>query len=444
MEPNDLYAFLRDPRLLELIELNKTTDNLFNVLTLNENQNSEALAWCMNPNEGHGQGDAVIKDFLEAAYAVSDPCKYDNKKFFSKWTPGKIRTSSFGSAFVTREFSIKVNNGTANGRLDLFLVDPSNKILVTIENKVKATLTSEQLEKYIKAVKSEIASREVFSGYDMAFIVMDKDLDAYTEEHLATLGNRWTLLDYRWLEASASRARLQIDRGNNAAQLLVSYCQSVTQWESPASQKISELSADLALTHPCVIEEMRKTNSESISKWRPSSLEGQIGELTIFLSQHRQVCEGLINIKGIASMIPRLLKASPLLSRDTINEGSYWVVAMPPTAKRLMRDDRWPIYVDLYKVAKVSSTSSPKFNLKLTWVRSEFNPEVCQEDSLRAYFDDRYKGLSKFASSDTRRVLIEEHMPPAEAIEATANLIANLNAGILNYLNQKNLYKNKH
>ncbi|HEJ3597826.1 TPA: PD-(D/E)XK nuclease family protein, partial [Pseudomonas aeruginosa] len=60
MEPSELNAFLRDPKLLELIELNKTVDNVFEVTTLLENQNSEVLAWCMNPNEGHSQGDGII------------------------------------------------------------------------------------------------------------------------------------------------------------------------------------------------------------------------------------------------------------------------------------------------------------------------------------------------------------------------------------------------
>jgi hypothetical protein len=82
VESTELYAFLRDPKLLELIELNKTVDDVFDVLTLTENQNSEVLAWCMNPHEGHSQGDGVIKDFLEAAHAASDCCTYDNRKFF--------------------------------------------------------------------------------------------------------------------------------------------------------------------------------------------------------------------------------------------------------------------------------------------------------------------------------------------------------------------------
>jgi len=45
--------------------------------------------------------------------------------------------------------------------------------LVTIENKIKASLNSEQLEKYVQAVKTGLASRKVFSDYDLAFIVIE-------------------------------------------------------------------------------------------------------------------------------------------------------------------------------------------------------------------------------------------------------------------------------
>lgn len=430
MEPNDLYAFLRDPKLLELIELNKTTDDFLDVVKLNENQNSEILAWCMNPNEGHAQGDAVIKDFLEAAYTAGESCTWDNKKFFSKWTPGRIRTSSFGAAFVTRELAVKVSNGEKNGRLDLFLVDPLNKILVTIENKIKASLNSEQLEKYVQAVKTGLASRKVFSDYDLAFIVIDKDLDYYSSEHLETLGNRWALLDYNWLTASANRARFQLERGNTAAQLLATYCQSVTNWENSGSRKVSELSADLVLTHSRVIETMRDLNGKSLDRWVSSSLEGHSGELTLFLAQHRKVCERLLSIRGVASLVPRLLKASPILSQDFIEEGSYWIAAMPPAARDLMRDERWPIYIDMYRVTKASSASAPKFNVKLVWVRGEFDPTACSEEKLRNFFDKHFSGLGKFVSSDTRRLLISEHVSPTEAIEVTAKLITTLESGI--------------
>jgi hypothetical protein len=437
MDARELYSFLRDPKLLELIELNKRANDVFDVVTLTENQNSQVLAWCMNPNEGHSQGDAVIKDFLEEAYAQSEGCTWDNKKFFAKWTPGRIRTTSFGSAFLTREYSIKVNDGAGNGRLDLFLVDPQNKILITIENKVKATLNSEQLEKYVRAVKSGLAAMKVFSDYDLAFIVIDKDLEFYTEEHLAGLGTRWSLLDYQWLESSAKRARLSLNRGNQSAQMLASYCQSVTQWENPANKLQSDLLADLALTHPAVVESMNELSRYTMDRWSPSGLDGHFGELTIFLSQHRGVCEKLIDIRGVASLTPKLLGAIPIVNLEHIDEGGYWVCVMPPSASTIMRDEAWAIYIDIFRVAKVSTASAPKFTLKLVWVKSEFDPAVCDEEKLRDYFEPHFKGLNKRASSDRRRVMIVEHVSPAEAISIAAETIEKLEKGLIEFLKKQ-------
>ncbi|MDO7928181.1 PD-(D/E)XK nuclease family protein [Pseudomonas sp. KFB-139] len=431
MESAELYAFLRDPKLLELIELNKTVDDVFDVLTLSEPQTSKVLAWCMNPNEGHSQGDGVIKDFLEAAYAASDDCTYDNRKFFLKWTPGKIRTSSFGAAFVTREFSINMSGGTSKGRLDLFLVDPLNKLLIAIENKVKAPLTSEQLDKYVQAVRDELGKRRVFADYDLAFIVIDKDLDAYKIEQRKKLGTRWTFLDYQWLESSANRARLQLNRGNNAAQLLVAYCESVTQWESPASKTLSDLAADLVLAHPAVIGKMRSVKNTPLDKWLPSTLQGPSGELTLFTEQHRQVCEKLLSVRGVASLVPLLNKAIPVLTPDLIRHGRHSISITCPQAVVLMRDEVWPVYLVIYRVAKASTLSSPKFNVKLVWNKYEF-AVGSNEEVLRTHLDKSFNGLDQFTSSQMRRVLMAEHVSPTEAIDSAAKIIKLLSVQIAN------------
>ena len=245
MTPNDLYAFLSDKRLVDLIERVKISDDFLDVVSLTETQHSDMLAWCLHPNEGHGQGDAVIKDFLIAAYeAGQETNKFANKIFFETWTPGKIRTSSFGSAFIAREFSLTTAD-TRRGRLDLFLIDPGNKIIVTIENKAGASLTETQLSDYYAAVSQQISNRRVFSDYQFAYIVVDRDLADYPEEHLKSLGNKWALLDYGWLEASANRARLHLERNNEAAQLLMAYCQKQTGWQSQTKSRSTSLPRNL-------------------------------------------------------------------------------------------------------------------------------------------------------------------------------------------------------
>lgn len=437
MKSDELYSFLSDPKLLELIELNKTADNIFDVINLNENQNSSILAWCMNPNEGHAQGDAVIKDFLEAACEASDNCKFDNKKFFEKWTLGRIRTTSFGAAFVTREFKIKINDGSSNGRLDLFLLDPRNRILIAIENKIKATLDAGQLERYVKSVKSELAARMVFSGYDVAFVVIDKDLESYSEAHLSSLGNRWCLLDYQWLEPSANRARHSLNRGNQSAQLLATYCQSVTNWKSPASKAQSDLMADIALSYPIVIESMRELKRVPMETWEPSTLQGTVGELMIFFSQHKPVCEKLIKIRGVTSLAQKLAKAKPSLAAEFIQEGSYWVALTSSKIGSFQRDEGWPMYLDVYRVARVSTPSAPKFTIKLVWLKNEFNPLTCDEAELRASFETFFSGLSKRQTSDRRRILIAEHVTPTEAIDIAVQTIAKIDKILNKFLSNR-------
>ncbi|AJK46835.1 PD-(D/E)XK nuclease family protein [Burkholderia plantarii] len=436
MESEDLYAFLSDPNLVELIEQNKVTDDFFDVFDLTENQHSNLLAWCMNPNEGHSQGDAVIKDFLEAGYAVSSGTIWDNKKFFAKWTPGKIRTSSFGAAFVTRELSIEVERGGKKGRLDLFLMDPQNKILVTIENKAGASLTAEQLEKYVQAVKAEVSSNKVFADYDLAFVVLDRDLKDYSQPQLDALGKRWTLLDYNWLEASAKRARFQLARDKNAAQLLVAYCQRQTEWESPAEKRTSELAADLAIAHPSVIEALRGLRRQSVLDWRLKTLEGAGGELTLFDAQHRLVCEKLVGIRGVATIVQQLRKIMPELKQEQIESGRIWVSVVPTDALALMRDREdgyWPMYLTLRQASKVSRPDAPKFNLNLLWARGEFSASVCDEPALREHFDKDFPGLKHFANSDYRRITIAEHLDPAEAVKTTKATLDTMNAAIRSY-----------
>lgn len=429
MNNEELYAFLSDPNLTELIETNKTTDDVFDVLNPTENQHSELLAWCMNPNEGHGQGDAVIKDFLEAAYHRTENAIWDTRKFFQDWTPGKIRTCSFGAAFVTREFALTVENGKKKGRLDLFLVDPQNKLLITIENKAGASLDNDQLDKYVDAVKKNIASKKAFAEYQQAYIVLDRDLGSYSDEHLSTLSKRWTLLDYTWLEKSAKRARFQLERDSRTAQLLVAYCQRQTDWESKEEKHIADLAIELAMSHPTVVEAMRALKRQDLCDWKP--LEGCHGELTIFLSQHRSVCEKIIATRGIAALVKQLAKAAPTITADYIDTGRTWLAATTPecmSLKQASEDAFWPVYARLFRVAKLSTPDAPRYNLQLVWVKSAFEAAYCDETVLRTHMAKTFSGLGTFVNSNIRRILVAENLTYERAVDEVKKLLANVDA----------------
>ncbi|HDR9253511.1 PD-(D/E)XK nuclease family protein [Burkholderia vietnamiensis] len=432
MTPQDLYSFLSDARLVDLVERVKISDDFLDVVSLSETQHSDMLAWCLHPNEGHGQGDAVVKDFLTAAYnAGAGANKFSNKIFFEKWTPGRIRTASFGSSFIAREFSLSTGDAGKKNRLDLFLIDPSNRIVVVIENKAGASLTEEQLSSYYATVSNQIGNRPVFKEYDFAYVVVDRDLTEYDEEHLKSLGNKWALLDYGWLEASANRARRHLERNNEAAQLLMAYCQKQTGWQSPNEKHVSELSAELASQHEVVVEAIRQIRKVRPTEWTPTSFSGEFGELLLFFHQNRQLCDHLIQARGIGSVLVGLRKALRTLSHEEIEHGRTWLSFSTPGMQSLMRvsDGYWPIYVNVYRETK-SDDENSKFTVRLIWITDEFLENGCDVEALRQHMAISFRGLDKFGNSAVRRLVIDSKLSVTAAVKKAAEVSAEIESRI--------------
>lgn len=65
-----LEGLMGDPRLVELCELQRTGDEVLDVISLSENQHSDILAWMLDAKEGHGQGDEILRDLLISASVV--------------------------------------------------------------------------------------------------------------------------------------------------------------------------------------------------------------------------------------------------------------------------------------------------------------------------------------------------------------------------------------
>lgn len=436
MEPDDLYSFLSDPELIELIEQAKVTDDILDVITLSENQHSDMLAWCLSPGEGHGQGDSVIKDFLEAAHRESDNAIYDNKKFFRKWTPGRIRVSSFGSAFVTREFALKLkptgHDDKRPGRLDLFLVDPQNKLLITIENKVGAQLTEGQLARYQTAVNDEIGCRPIFKDYEFAYIVLDRELGWYTNDQLSALGKRWVFLDYSWLEASARRARLQVERNNQAAQLLVAYCQKQTDWESPSEARLSELAGEIAGKHPHVIAALRELRGQGVPKWTPKTLDGLSGELTLFRTQHLRLCTLLTRSQGIASL-QRKIRKDLDLAPDFIVNGRTWLAFTKPDIAALTVDESdWALSMNIYRQPR-SADDKPRYTLRAVWRRASFDEAYGDEAALRRHFEGLLPDLKRFGSATVRRMVVARDLDENAALRRAGDLAGKLSDSLASW-----------
>jgi len=425
----ELNAFLTDPHLLDLIERVKTSDDVLDVVSLTETQHSSMLAWCLNPNEGHGQGDAVLKDFLAAAYeagAVTN--RFANKDFFQSWTPGRIRTSSFGSAFIACEFNLKTDDAGKRKRLDLFIIDPSNKLVITIENKYGASLSDAQLGNYYERVNAQIANRPIFRDgkYEFLFVVVDRDLDLYDEKYLKGLGNKWTLLDYTWLESAARRARLHLERNNQAAQLLMAYCQHQTGWQSDNDKCISELAAELTTQHEGVVERLEQSWRIKPTDWVPTSFRGADGELLVFLQQNRQLCDYLIQARGISAVGVAVRKAVPDVEQHILF-GRTWLNFVTPEMVSLLQnpDGYWPLYLNIYR-DKAASSHGSKFAIRLIWATPHFDDPNWDSEELREHIASRYPGLRQFAGRSLRRITLSKGLDTKAVVKLAVATVSEL------------------
>lgn len=273
--------FILDPRLRNALERVKRSNDIFDIIDLGENQHSEILKWLFDPREGHGQGDAILKDFLTAAYANSDDNILCNKDFFADWTPSRISRTGFQSIISIREYVLP-----QKGRLDLLMIDPVNQIVIVVENKHGARLGPTQLETYYQEIAA-LRARPAFKGYRTAHIVLDRNFGGGKDEdeNRKSPRNRWAFLDYQWLKAGADRAVFQLKRGNQSAGLVIAYCQKQTDFIPPEEKELDDILADIYIEHQEVVESLGNVVGLDAMVITDGQLNGDLGEKWIF-SQH--------------------------------------------------------------------------------------------------------------------------------------------------------------
>lgn len=405
----DIDAFMSDPNISELIERLRTTGDFLDIVTLSEVQHSNMLAWCLDPSEGHGQGDLVLKDFLIAAANASTASTLKTRVFFEKWTPSRIRTTSFGSAWVSREFS-HVGYDGKKGRLDLFVVDPQNRLVVTIENKAGSKLRAEQLNTYWNAVNAQIAARPAFKEFDFAYVVLDQYLEEGGQEEL---GNRWVYLDYAWLASAARRAELQVSANNQSALLLMGYCHGLTGWENPAQREISSLAAEIAIRHERVVRRLRECRKLQLTAWTPKMFGNSDGDLLYFYYQHQHLCKTLVEAGGIAAVKTQIVHALNL-EESLVESARVRMNVAPINVNKLMDKDgeSWPLYLHIRQDNKPDEPTT--FRLKLIWSRDCLGAHL-EHEKVRTILAKRFFAVEKSERPGVRRIAVAEGLDAAAA-----------------------------
>lgn len=401
-----IETLLCDPRLSELCEILKISDDTLDVINLSENQHSDYLAWLFDPREGHGQGDQIVRDLLISATQAAAESGLDGRsttsRFFAEWPPSRIRTASFGSVFTARELGFKTTE-----RVDLFVIDPDNKFVLLIENKTGTAHRKVQLDSYRSSWQEAMASHAHLKDYSSIYIALDRDFLSGDWSERPSNGY-WLHLGYDWLKASADRALLQVERGNAAARMVVSYCNRQTDWESPSNKRAVILAAELHQAHSHAVRYMLEANTGRLERcW----LEGGSSTQTVFMLQNKAAFTILRDTQGMASIKETLVAKIPGVRHSNIEHARVWLDLCPSGWEKFEGDNWWPVYLHVSYSDSTKSRYDIALVLDLGHARSETEGE-----QLREYLKVFDKRFSKRQGTSMRKVILERGLGTADLI----------------------------
>jgi RecB family endonuclease NucS len=355
---DSIAALCADAQWAELIERRRGNADIFDIISIRETQHSDMLAWMFDARQGHGQNDAIFRDFLLAVHASGSreipgdriSGKGLTREFICNWTPAKIMTTSFASAMFFREYRLPGPKGEGDCKLDLLVVDPDNKFIIAIENKAGARLTKEQLGRYVAGLRESRLSRGAFANFDMAFVALDRDHDDDPE----TVGcdGRWALLSYSWLERAARRAELAEQRGNRDASIVLSYSRQQFDYEAPNTREVNRLARALAIQHADAVASIRQARMlfRDPASWTTTKLDarGKHGQLLRLLLQNRAACDELLGLTHLDMLHGAVIDAaqSEELEDDDRMEMKRTYVAYRPRHVVPSVNGNWPIFVN--------------------------------------------------------------------------------------------------
>jgi len=403
-------AFVSDPDLGQAIEALKRANDIFDIIEPQETQHSQMLQWLLNPREGHGQGDALFKDFLTAAWASCEVEDGPNADFFAHWTPSRISMTGFHSVLLMREYRISAEN-----HLDFFIVDPVNEFVIVVENKYKALHGNQQLNRYRRSVQQLVARHPSFTNYHVALVALDKGRSRQLQ--LRELLKHWVYLDYTWLEAGASRAEAQLKRGNQSASLLISYCQRQSGYESQAEKDVDTVLSRLTREYRPLLKPLAEARATRLGKDQGLTLGEPASDIWLFTQHYPELVTRLTRLKNL-SFVKADFQAAIPGSKFEYETSDNWVQIFDHAWYEYTQADEndvlwWPFYLRLrlvppqYLTEEEQETSENLYMVSVAYREACVRPEKAARihAALVNVFPELAGGRQK---ANVRRVMREE------------------------------------
>ena len=168
-----------------------------------------------------------------------------------------------------------------------------------------------QLQQYREDWKVSALKSQLGAGWALVLVALD------LKDELSTQGSMdgWLLLGYDWLSRAATRADMQVERGNASASLVAAYCnRQLDDAETAADKRSSLVTAELILAHPTVIAALKPFKpGTTATEWlrKPPSPSN---DLALFALQHRGAVAQLKEMGFFEALEQKVLQAIPELT----------------------------------------------------------------------------------------------------------------------------------
>ncbi|WP_285412933.1 PD-(D/E)XK nuclease family protein [Variovorax sp. efr-133-TYG-130] len=406
-----MAGFFQDENLRQLQERLKIGDGLIDVIDLGENQHSAILAWLFDPREGHAQGEAIVRDFLMHV-ADQSPRRWRSGKsdkkstsqgFARNWSVERLQSSGLSACFVATEFA-----ETQANRLDLLIVDPVNRFLIAVENKLGPKFSAEQLKRYRDYVVKLQQSSPWLMNFQLGFVALGRNYDLDDEDRypkaLQKELQHWVPVSYDWLRAGAQRAELHLQRGNEGARLVQEYCRRQTGWESPNEKECSQLVANIWRDHPEAATAVCAMGRRPQKFW----LLGKVAvaeaaeSAQLFAAQNQAVVLALLDGKGFASVRRMLLRNNAQFESEHVCWGRTWIDVMPRSVDQFYDPESYfPVYLSAYRL------NDSHCRVRLVFVPG-YMPSESDAIKMREVLAKNMPSIAQREKRSVRRITLKE------------------------------------
>lgn len=417
--------FLADPDLAKAIELSRRVDDVFDILHPTENQHSCMLQWLLDPREGHGQGEAIFKDFLNAIhYVESQKKEAKQQKLFSSWHPGRVAISGFQSLIVVREKSM-----VGNGRQDLLLVDPLHKFVILVENKAGSSWKAAQLRGYRESLMQLVRKGCPFFGYQIGLVRIDryKDEDGTAEEEYG----KWAYLDYNWLELAARRAEVRIARGGDVGnQLVIAYCRRQAGYESGDELQLDRLLANLVQHHRDVASAISLSRRRKRPAANDLSLDSFESQIWVWTHQYKDIAHKLDEQKSFSYIKHSVREGvEKLAPKFDVRRSDIYVIAGAWDKLRDPLKNVWPLRIKLREISVVDESGNEeqqKYSIALELVHDNLIAGL--DTKIRNVLAKKYdKEMSTRVDANIRRMGRQRNIAKEKLSEKVIEFLKSVN-----------------